>query len=89
MLDEFQDLSLAQAMQTFDTSWWEIRRELDAHLGRRKPPASYSKGPNKQTPGARAPTTRSLTRYLDAATEQARAMSSAVDALRGQSSAIR
>lgn len=51
MLDEFQDLSLAQAMQTFDTSWWEIRRELDA--------------------------------YLDAATEQARAMSSAVDALRG------
>ncbi|CAE7323954.1 unnamed protein product [Symbiodinium sp. CCMP2592] len=57
MLDEFQDLSVAQAMQTFDTSWWEIRRELDA--------------------------------YLEAATEQARVMSSAVDALRGQSSAIR
>lgn len=51
MLDEFQELSVAQAMQTFDTSWWEIRRKLDA--------------------------------YLDAATEQARAMSSAVDALRG------
>ena len=35
MLDEFQELSVAQAMQTFDTSWWEIRRKLDAHLSSR------------------------------------------------------
>ncbi|CAE7220774.1 unnamed protein product [Symbiodinium natans] len=32
VLDELRDASVAQALETFDTMWWQVRRKLDAYL---------------------------------------------------------
>ena len=83
VLDELRDASVAQALETFDTMWWLIRRQLDACLcsieGRRLRLKTPIPTPDVQS---------SLLRYLDAADDHTRAMSHAVEALRSCSTRI-